>query len=116
MTTMRWTWVGYLNFALLQWVGLRLYRQVEADGRVSGFGLLGLVLPLTVFPGPLGTVARALPWSALLQVPADVFLGRSHGTAVLGDLAFEAGWAVVLLGAGRLVQSVATRRLVVQGG
>ena len=44
---MRWTWVGYLNFALLQWVGLRLYRQVEADGRVSGFGLLGLVLPLT---------------------------------------------------------------------
>jgi ABC-2 type transport system permease protein len=31
-------------------------------------------------------------------------------------LAFQAGWAVALLGAGRLLQAVATRRVVVQGG
>lgn len=34
----------------------------------------------------------------------------------LPGLAFQAVWAVVLLGAGRLVQSAATRRVVVQGG
>ncbi|MET9540019.1 DUF309 domain-containing protein, partial [Streptomyces sp. NPDC006553] len=31
-------------------------------------------LPLNVFPGALGEVARALPWASLLQVPADVYL------------------------------------------
>lgn len=77
----------------------------------------GMVLPLNVFPGALGTVARLLPWASTLQVPADIFLGRSGGAAgVLGRLAFQAAWAVVLLGAGRAVQALATRKVVVQGG
>ena len=76
----------------------------------------GMVLPLTIFPGWLGTLAAALPWSSLLQVPADIFLGRRSGGAALGGLAFQAGWALALLAAGRLAQSVATRKVVVQGG
>lgn len=40
---------------------------------------------------------------------------RQGGTAVTG-LAFQAGWALVLLGAGRLLQAAATRKVVVQGG
>jgi ABC-2 type transport system permease protein len=35
---------------------------------------------------------------------------------VVGALAFQAGWAVALLAVGRLLQSAATRRVVVQGG
>ena len=31
-------------------------------------------------------------------------------------LAFQAGWALVLLGAGRLMQRAVTRKVVVQGG
>jgi ABC-2 type transport system permease protein len=72
-----------------------------------------MLLPLNVFPGALGDLARLLPWSALLQAPADVLLGEAD---VWGTFAFQAGWAVVLLAVGRLIQSAATRKVVVQGG
>lgn len=83
---------------------------------LSGLFFSGMLLPLTVFPGLLGEVARALPWAAMLQVPADVLLGRHRGTGALLALAFQAGWAAALLLAGRALQSVAARRVVVQGG
>lgn len=83
---------------------------------LSGLFFSGMLLPLTLFPGLLGEVARALPWSSLLQVPADVFLGRHTGWGLIEAFAFQAGWALALLTLGRLLQSVATRRVVVQGG
>ncbi|WP_405617539.1 ABC transporter permease [Streptomyces sp. NBC_01508] len=83
---------------------------------LAGMFFSGMLLPLTLFPGLLGEVARALPWSSLLQVPADVLLGRRTGWGLLEAFAFQAGWALALLALGRLVQSVATRRVVVQGG
>lgn len=83
---------------------------------LAGLFFSGMLLPLTVFPGWLGTVSRALPWAAMLQVPADVLLGRHRGTGALLALGFQAGWAAVLLAAGRALQAVAARRVVVQGG
>ncbi|WP_274559060.1 ABC transporter permease [Streptomyces spiramyceticus] len=83
---------------------------------LAGLFFSGMVLPLTLFPGALGELARALPWSALLQVPADVFLGKHTGWGLVRAYAFQIGWAAALLTAGRLLQSVATRRVVVQGG
>ncbi len=83
---------------------------------LAGLFFSGMVLPLTLFPGALGTLARALPWSSLLQIPADVFLGKHTGWGLVRAYAFQIGWAAVLLTAGRLLQSVATRRVVVQGG
>ncbi|MBT2508123.1 ABC-2 family transporter protein [Streptomyces sp. ISL-98] len=83
---------------------------------LAGLFFSGMVLPLTLFPGALGELARALPWSALLQVPADVFLGKHTGWGLVRVYAFQIGWAAALLTAGRLLQSVATRRVVVQGG
>ena len=38
-------------------------------------------LPLNLFPGWLGDLARALPWSAMVQVPADVYLGKRRTVA-----------------------------------
>ncbi|MET9439868.1 ABC-2 family transporter protein [Streptomyces sp. NPDC006610] len=86
---------------------------VSQMGMLVGFFCSGMLLPLNLFPGPLGEVVRALPWASLLQAPADVLLGRAD---VWGTFAFQGAWAVALLGAGRLVQSAATRRVVVQGG
>ncbi|MGW3229503.1 ABC transporter permease [Kitasatospora sp. NPDC001095] len=76
----------------------------------------GMLLPIALFPGWLGALGRVLPWSALVNVPTDVFLERTRGTAVLGALGFQLGWAAVLLAAGRGAQRLATRRVVVQGG
>ncbi|MGH9284775.1 MAG: ABC transporter permease [Acidimicrobiales bacterium] len=76
----------------------------------------GLVLPIGFFPGWLETLARALPYSALAQVPVEVLLGRHHGPGLAGALAFQAAWALALLFAGRRLLGAATRKLVVHGG
>lgn len=121
------TWLALLVtlvLAMLVGFGIRYLLALSAfwllDGsgvtriaQLAGYFCSGMLLPLNVFPGTLGEVVRALPWSALLQAPADVLLGRAD---LLGVWLFQAGWAVALLGAGRLLQSAATRRVVVQGG
>ncbi|MFZ3594817.1 ABC transporter permease [Streptomyces sp. BH104] len=107
-----------VSFAIRYLVALSAFWLLDGSGVVQMSGLVstflsGMLLPLNVFPGAFGEFARALPWSALLQVPADVLLGER---GVAGALLFQGAWAVVLLGAGRLLQSAATRRVVLQGG
>jgi ABC-2 type transport system permease protein len=91
-------------------------RGVNALAGIAAMFFSGLVLPLVLFPGWLGAVARVLPWAAMIQVPADVFLGQYTGTGIARALAFQAGWALVLLALGRLVTAAARQRVVVQGG
>ncbi|MDT0613005.1 ABC transporter permease [Streptomyces lancefieldiae] len=121
------TWLAFLvavllamvvGFALRYLVALSAFWLMDGAGVqqmawIAGLFCSGMLLPLNVFPGALGEVVRALPWSSLLQAPADVLLGEAD---VLGTFVFQAGWAVALLAVGRLVQSAATRRVVVQGG
>lgn len=75
----------------------------------------GTILPLVVFPGWIGEFARATPWAATMQVPIDIWLGRNPGGMGAG-LAFQLGWLLVLLLAGQLATSLATRKVVIQGG
>ncbi|MEU2558909.1 ABC-2 family transporter protein [Streptomyces longispororuber] len=110
-----------VSFALRYLVALSAFWLLDGAGVaqvswLAGTFFSGLLLPLHVFPGALGEAARALPWSALLQVPADVFLGRHTGTGLLAVYAFQAAWAAGLLALGRALQGLATRRVVVQGG
>jgi ABC-2 type transport system permease protein len=76
----------------------------------------GMMLPLVLFPGWLGTIAEALPWSAFIQVPIDIWLGHYEGLGLLGALGFQVLWVVVLLACCQLLLRGATRKLVVQGG
>ncbi|MYS05680.1 ABC transporter permease [Streptomyces sp. SID6041] len=110
-----------VGFAIWYLVAMSAFWLLDGQGVVQaawlgGLFFSGMLLPLNVFPGALGEVARALPWASLLQVPADVYLGTYEGRGLLGAYAFQAGWAVVLLGAGRAAQAAATRKVVVQGG
>ncbi|MFE2377280.1 ABC transporter permease [Streptomyces sp. NPDC059398] len=110
-----------VSFAIRYLVALSAFWLLDGAGvaqiaGIAGMFFSGMLLPLNLFPGLLGEVARALPWSVLLQVPADIVLGRRTGWHLVTAYAFQLGWAVALLGAGRLLQSAATRRVVVQGG
>jgi ABC-2 type transport system permease protein len=78
--------------------------------------LAGLFVPLVLFPDWLRWLAGALPWAAMLQAPADVFLGTYSGWRLAGALGGQLAWAVALLAAGRLLTGVARRKVVVQGG
>ena len=78
--------------------------------------LSGMILPLALFPGWLRTIAHALPFAAIMQTPIDVWLGKHHGPSLVGTLALQAVWAVVLLALGRCTLRLGTRKLEVQGG
>lgn len=107
-----------VSFAIRYLVALSGFWLLDGTGAlqmlmVTGMFCTGMVLPLNVFPGALGEVVRALPWAAMLQMPADVLMGEA---GAWDTYVFQVSWAAVLLTAGRLVQSAATRRVVVQGG
>jgi ABC-2 type transport system permease protein len=97
-------------------------RGVQAMAMVTSLFFSGMILPLVVFPGALGDVAAFLPWAALIQVPADVFLGKGGyfglrgETGLLAAYGFQAAWALVLLAAGRALTVAARRKLVIHGG
>ncbi|RXS77835.1 ABC transporter permease [Streptomyces sp. TM32] len=110
-----------VSFALRYLVALASFWLLDGSGLslISGLACMffsGMLLPLRVFPGGLGEVAALLPWAAVLQTPADVLVGVLSGGALVRGLVFQAAWAVALLALGRLVQSAATRKVVVHGG
>ncbi len=110
-----------VSFGLRYLVSLTGFWLHDSDGvravmLVVSMFFSGMLLPISLFPGRLGDVAPLLPWAALIQVPTDVFLERRTGVGLLAALGFQALWALVLLAAGRVLQLLATRRVVVQGG
>ncbi|QMU80066.1 ABC transporter permease [Streptacidiphilus sp. PB12-B1b] len=124
------TWAGFLaslvlavvvSFALRYMASLTGFWLLDARGvrqvtAVLGMFFSGFLLPLTLLPPALGAVAQHLPWAGMVQIPEDVFLQRRTGGALLSGLALQLLWALVLLGAGRLVQRAAAAKVVVQGG
>ena len=76
----------------------------------------GFVLPVRMFPDWLQAIVLVLPFAAMVQIPADLFVERISGTAALSALGLQAFWAVVMIACAQLVTTQATRRVVVQGG
>ena len=91
-------------------------RGVEQMVTVAVNFFTGLLLPIDLFPPWLERLARALPFASMLQLPVDIYLGRRSGWGLVGLVAQQAGWAIAMLLAGRLLQASATRKVVVQGG
>jgi ABC-2 type transport system permease protein len=110
-----------VSFAFRFMLNLSAFWTTDARG-LGGLALIastflsGFLIPLDFFPDRLRVVVAALPFAGTIQVPADVFLERLTGWALAAALAQQAGWAVVMLGAGQGLVSLATRRVVVQGG
>ena len=110
-----------VSFALRFLVASTAFWLMDASGpRVLSGALAlffsGMVLPLVLFPGWLGILARALPWSAMVQVPNDLWLGQYPGVDALQAIGFQVAWALALLGCCALVLRAATRKVVLQGG
>lgn len=82
---------------------------------LTGF-FAGLLLPITLFPAWLETVARLLPFASMIQLPTELYLGMHEGNEILFILAQQAFWAGAMLALGRVVLGAATRRVVIQGG
>ena len=92
------------------------YRGVGVLAMVASTFFSGMIIPLAFFPDWLEVLAWALPFAAMIQAPVEVFLGHVEGATLVGLLALQAAWALLLLAAGRAVFAAGTRRLVLQGG
>ena len=88
---------------------------VQLLSAVSMF-LTGFIVPLHYFPDDLERVVRVLPWAAYVQLPVEVFINEHTGAGVLWVFAQQLAWTTVLIGAGRLVMTAATRKVVIHGG
>lgn len=99
--------VSLSAFWLMDWRGVfGLYAVLS--------GLLsGLTVPAGMLPRWAEIAVWCTPFPAMLQVPADLLVGRGNPLLLLGH-AF--GWAVVVLLLGRLALRRAVCALVVQGG
>src|SRR5579859_6137041 len=76
----------------------------------------GSYVPLPFFPLWLRTIATWLPFNGLMNVPAQIFLGKLTGQALLLGLGLQVLWVILLTLSVRSLTSVAARRVVVQGG
>jgi ABC-2 type transport system permease protein len=99
--------IAFWTFDVRGYIGLYL---------IIGSLFSGLLIPVHLFPEWLRVVAYATPFPSILQTPIDVLSGWALGWAAAALVASQLGWLVGLVGLARLVQSRATRRLVVQGG
>ena len=110
-----------VSFALRFMVNLFAFWIIDIRGvmglSASAWTLLsGFAIPIAFFPDALRHVIRFLPFVAMLEMPIDIFLERARGLAALSTLGAQLFWVVVLLIAGRIMLTAATRKLVVQGG
>ncbi|HWG27378.1 ABC transporter permease [Actinospica sp.] len=127
LSPLRWAefavccFLGYLiSFGLRYLASLATFWTMDERGMSSilvalGMFCSGLIIPLTIIPGAVGTVLLHTPWAAAMQMPINVLLGTQSGGFGYA-LAFGSLWALLLLGAGRLLTDVARHKVVVQGG
>jgi ABC-2 type transport system permease protein len=79
--------------------------------------MAGLAFPLHFLPSWLvWPLWVATPFPSILQAPLDVVVERGSPAQLVGVVAGQAAWAVVMLALCRYVQGRAERKLVIQGG
>ena len=76
----------------------------------------GSYVPIPFFPPWALGIMQWLPFNALINVPAEIVLGKISGNTILFELARQLAWAIILTLIVRLVISIAARRVIVQGG
>lgn len=110
-----------ISFGCRFMLNLAAFWITEIRGPVMFYVLLsgmlgGHLIPVQLFPGWLHAVALLTPFPAMIQWPINLVTGQTTGWAAVGLVVVQLGWALVLLGLGRVALARATRRLVVQGG
>jgi viologen exporter family transport system permease protein len=76
----------------------------------------GVVVPLDFYPPTVRLVADLLPFRAAVYTPIVVASGKLGGLALVGALAHQVLWAIVLSVTAERVEQRGARHLAVQGG
>jgi len=110
-----------LKFLLCFLVALICFHTINPLGLVWMFTaiaslLSGTLVPLQFFPSLLRTLALATPFSGIVYLPLQIYLGQLGGGELLMALAFQLVWIVLLWALARLLWSWSARALEIQGG
>jgi ABC-2 type transport system permease protein len=76
----------------------------------------GSYIPVIFFPDWLARLSMWLPFSEMMNAPAQVLLGKVYGIALLNMLATQLGWLLLMAVVTRLITAIATRKVEIQGG
>ena len=78
--------------------------------------LSGQIVPLSFFPGLLGTIVLDLPFAAIYSTPLRIYIGELPPSAWAAAMTAQIAWLVLFGGIAAIVWRFAERRVVVQGG
>lgn len=102
---------GLMCFFTTESVGLRWARGAVTDL------FSGALIPITFFPATMLSVSNFLPFRGIVYIPASIYTGTAGDIYdIIGLLAFQAVWAVVLWFCGMLLWNTAIRKVTVAGG
>lgn len=109
-----------ISFAIRYLISVSVFWTLDERGAASMLGVVGtfcsgMILPLGMLPGWLGSLCYELPWASMLQVPINVLLGAQPG-GFAAAFGVQVLWAAALLGLGRVCTAAARHKVVVQGG
>lgn len=73
----------------------------------------GHLLPIAWYPDPIRDVINALPFRAIVMTPVEIWLGQ---VSIVAGLGLQVFWSMVMVLAAHALQTLAERKVVVQGG
>jgi len=108
-------------FALTFMLNLTAFWLIEVTGVFLMANVLlaffsGFLIPLAFLLPWMQVIANALPFQAITHLPAQVFLGKLAGPALVAALLNQVAWSIVLTGCALLAMRAAVRKVVIQGG
>ncbi len=111
-----------INFSLMFLVGIYAF---WSHGSIWGMKRLlelvsttfsGYLIPLYLFPDWLKSIALALPFQAMYNIPASIFIEKIAGVEMLFAIAQQLFWAAVIFFITKFAWSRAKKKYIVQGG
>ncbi|MFB9661515.1 ABC transporter permease [Glycomyces mayteni] len=106
--------VNYMGILVCFWTRRYMSFKWAQDTLVTFMS--GMMMPLSLMPHWLETLAWCLPFVHYAAAPAAIYLGRVDHAEAIGLLLAEALWTVVLWGTGRLLWRHQIKQVTVHGG
>lgn len=78
--------------------------------------LTGAVIPIPFLPDGIRQAVSLLPFASMQNVPFRIYSGDLSGPDLFFSLGLQVFWLIIMVAAGRILETHALRRMVVQGG
>lgn len=112
-------WLNVVAFGMI--IYMCVFFTISAQGlklmvtSLSEF-LSGALIPLPFLPDGIRRVVELLPFASMQNVPFLIFGGTISGSGIFKSIGLQFFWLVVMVGAGRLLEARAMKRVIIQGG